>query len=47
MHYFIDAVRTVFIRGGSFQHIAHQVAALLAIGSFMAMWAVQSYKKNS
>jgi ABC-2 type transport system permease protein len=47
MHYFIDAVRTVFIRGGSFQHIAHQVAALLAIGSFMAVWAVQSYKKNS
>ena len=47
MHYFIDAVRTVFIRGGSFQHIAHQMAALFAIGSFMAVWAVQSYKKNS
>ena len=47
MHYFIDAVRTVFIRGGSFQHIAHQVAALLAIGSFMAVWAVHSYKKNN
>ena len=47
MHYFIDAIRTVFIRGGTFQHIAHQVFALLAIGLFMAVWAVRSYKKNS
>ncbi len=47
MHYFIDAIRTVFIRGGSFRDVAHQVFALLAIGLFMAVWAVQSYKKNS
>jgi ABC-2 type transport system permease protein len=47
MHYFIDAIRTVFIRGGSFQHIAHQVFALFAIGLFMALWAVKSYRKNS
>jgi len=45
MHYFIDAIRTVFIRGGSFCDIAHQVWALLAIGLFMAGWAVESYKK--
>ena len=47
MHYFIDAIRTVFIRGGSFQHIAHQLFALLSIGLFMALWAVKSYRKNS
>ena len=47
MHYFIDAIRTVFIRGGSFQDIAHQLMALLGIGIVMACWAVQSYKKNS
>lgn len=47
MHYFIEAIRTVFIRGGTLQHIWHQVIALLAIGIFMACWAVQSYKKNS
>ena len=47
MHYFIDAIRTVFIRGGNFQSIAHQVFALLGIGLFMGGWAVQSYKKNS
>ena len=47
MHYFIDAIRTVFVRGGNFQSIAHQVLALLCIASFMAVWAVKSYKKNS
>ena len=47
MHYFIDAIRTVFVRGGTFHDIAHQVLALLCISSVMAVWAVQSYKKNN
>ena len=47
MHYFIDAIRTVFVRGGNFQSIVHQVLALFCIASVMAVWAVQSYKKNS
>ncbi len=47
MSYFIEAVRTVFIRGGGFSSIWHQVLALLGIGSVMAVWAVMSYKKNS
>ena len=47
MHYFVDAIRTVFIRGGGFQSIAHQVLALLCISTLMGVWAVQSYKKNS
>ena len=47
MHYFIDAIRTVFVRGGGFHEVAHQVFALLGIGIVMAAWAVQSYKKNS
>ena len=47
MHYFIDAIRTVFIRGGSFHDIAHQVFPLMGIGTVMACWAVLSYKKNS
>ena len=46
MHYFIDAIRTVFIRGGGFREVAHQVLALLGIGIVMSLWAVQSYKKN-
>ena len=47
MSYFIDAVRTVFIRGGGLSSIWHQVLALLGIGSVMAVWAVLSYRKNS
>ena len=47
MHYFVDAIRTVFVRGGTFQAIAHQVLALLCISTLMGVWAVQSYKKNS
>ena len=46
MHYFIDAIRTVFIRGGGFADIAHQLLALLAIALSMSFWAVVSYKKN-
>ena len=47
MHYFADAIRTVFVRGGGLQAIAHQVLALFCIAFAMAVWAVQSYRKNS
>ncbi|MBP5314578.1 MAG: ABC transporter permease [Muribaculaceae bacterium] len=47
MHYFIDAIRTVFIRGGDFASIAHQVGALSGISLLMGAWAVASYRKNS
>ena len=47
MHYFIEAIRTVFVRGGTLQHVWHQIVALFVIGVFMASWAAQSYKKNS
>ena len=45
--YFIEAMRTVFIRGGNFSSIAHQVFALVGISLFMGSWAVLSYKKNN
>lgn len=45
--YFIDAMRTVFIRGGDFASIIHQVLALSGIGLVMGTWAVMSYKKNN
>ena len=47
MHYFIDAIRSAFIRGGGLHETAHQVLALAGIGTLMGCWAVQSYKKNS
>ena len=47
MSYFIDAIRTVFVRGGGFSSIAHQVLALACFALLMGSWAVVSYKKNS
>ena len=47
MHYFIDAIRTVFVRGGGLHDIAHQLLALLGLSAAMGGWAVASYKKNS
>ena len=47
MHYFIDAIRTVYIRGGGLHETAHQVLSLAGIGTLMGYWAVQSYKKNN
>ena len=43
----IDAIRTVFIRGGGLHETALQVLALAGIGTLMGCWAVQSYKKNN
>lgn len=47
MHYFIDAVRTVFVRGGDFSCVTHQVLSLIIIAILMNVWAVYSYRKNS
>ncbi len=47
MHYFIDAIRTVFVRGGGFASIANQVAALAAFAVIVNVWAVASYRKNN
>ena len=46
MHYFVDGIRTVFVRGGGFHSVAHQLLSLLVIASVMGVWAVRSYKKN-
>ncbi len=46
MHYYIDAIRTVFVRGGTFASIAHQVAALALFASVVNVWAVLSYRKR-
>ena len=42
-----DEGMTVFVRGGNFHSIAHQVYALVAFAVVMSLWAVGSYKKNS
>ena len=47
VHYFIDAVRTVFVRGGDFSCIARQVLALVVSAAVMNAWAILSYRKQS
>lgn len=47
MHYFIDAVRTVFVRGGNFADIGFQISILALFATIMSIWAIHSYKKNS
>ncbi len=46
MHYFIDAIRTVYIKGGGLSAIYHQILALSLFALVMNVWAVRSYKKN-
>lgn len=47
MRYFIDAMRTVFVRGGDFASIHLNVSVLVVIALALNVWAVISYKKNS
>ena len=47
MSYFVDSIRTVFVRGGGVVDVLHHIVALAGITSVMAVWAVVSYKKNT
>ncbi len=47
VRYFIDAIRTIFIRGGGFIDILPQVLALVAFAVVMDVWAVISYRKKN
>ena len=44
--YFINGMRTVFVRGGDFMSIAPQVLALTISAVVMDTWAILSYKKR-
>lgn len=46
MHYFIDGMRTVFVRGGDLHSIWRQVLALAVMAVVMDGWAMLSYRKN-
>lgn len=46
MHHYIDAVRTVFVRGGTISSIWPQVIILLGFAVATNTWAIASYKKN-
>ena len=46
MRYFIEAMRTVFVRGGTFRSIQSQLVMLVVIATLINIWAVKSYRKN-
>lgn len=45
--YFIDGIRTVFVRGGDFHSILPQLLGLTGFAVFFDSWAILSYRKNS
>lgn len=47
VHYFIDGIRTVFVRGGALRDIAPNLLALLAFAAVMSAWAMLSYRKRT
>lgn len=47
MRYFIDGMRTVFIRGGNIDSVCGQLYPLSGFAVLMSLWAVWSYKKNN
>lgn len=47
LKYFIQATRTVYLKGGGFGDLSTQFIALLAMAVVLNGWAVFSYRKNS
>lgn len=47
MRHYIDAMRTVFVRGGGMAQIWPQLLRLAAFAAVFDAWAVLSYRKNS
>jgi ABC-2 type transport system permease protein len=47
MHYFIDAIRTVFVRSGDLQSVSSQLLVMCAFAFLLDAWAILSYKKNN
>lgn len=47
MRYFIDGMRTIFIRGGNITSISQQLLPLSLFATVMSLWSIWSYKKNN
>lgn len=47
LRHYIDAMRTIFVRGGTLSSISTQVVYLAVFAIVMDLWAVISYRKNS
>lgn len=46
MHYFIDGIRTVFVRGGTLESISTEASVLATMAIVLSLVAVWSYRKN-
>ena len=47
LKYFVEMMRTVYLRGGNFADLLPQLGALSAFALVFNLWAVKSYKKSS
>ena len=47
LRYFVEVMRTIYLRGGGFAELFPQLGALLVFALVFNLWAVKSYKKSS
>ena len=47
LRYFVEVMRTIYLRGGGFAELLPQLGALLVFALVFNLWAVKSYKKSS
>lgn len=47
LKYFVEVMRTIYLRGGGFASLLPQLGALLTFAIFFNLWAVSSYRKSS
>lgn len=47
LRYFVEVMRTVYLRGGGFRELLPQLGALLAFAFLFNGWAVKSYRKSN
>lgn len=47
LKYFVEVMRTIYLRGGGFADLLPQLGALLIFALFFNLWAVRSYRKSS
>lgn len=47
LRYFVEVMRTIYLRGGGFGDLLPQLGALLTFAFIFNLWAVKSYRKSS
>lgn len=47
LRYFVEVMRTIYLRGGGFSDLLPQLITLLGFALVFNLWAVKSYKKSS